>query len=99
MRLAKELDSKLFKEFARNYYHATLPKDLIKTIVLFYENGGCMKYEQMVKNKDLLERVRSLQKMGILFSIPYVIHSHLHLGVERQLVVHWLRLKLENGWK
>jgi len=45
MRLAKELDSKLFKEFARNYYHATLPKDLIKTIVLFYGNGGCMEYE------------------------------------------------------
>ena len=70
MRLAKELDSKLFKEFARNYYHATLPKDLIKTIVLLYENGGCIECEQVVKNKDLLERVHSLQKMGILFSIP-----------------------------
>ncbi len=67
-KLAKEL----FVALARNYRNATLPMNLLNAILLFYQHGGCMKLEEVVRKKSLLREIQSLQRRGIVMAIPSI---------------------------
>lgn len=68
----EDLAKKLFVDLAHNYRNATLPVNLINAILLFYQHGGCVKYEEVVRKKRLLQEIQSLQKRGIVMTIPSI---------------------------